>query len=117
VRGNLLKEFSVNGSGKKGIDIAGIPGRPVKAASAGRVVYSGSGLLGYGQLIIIKHNSKFLSAYAHNRKLIVKEGDQVEPGQKIAELGSTGTDKPMLHFEIRRLGKPVDPLKYLPKLE
>ncbi len=117
VRGNLLKEFSVNGTGKKGIDIAGIPGQPVKAASAGRVVYSGSGLLGYGQLIIIKHNSKFLSAYAHNRKLIVKEGDQVEPGQKIAELGSTGTDKPMLHFEIRRLGKPVDPLKYLPKLE
>lgn len=117
LRGNLLKEFSVNGTGKKGIDIAGIPGQSIKAASAGQVVYSGSGLLGYGQLIIIKHNSKFLSAYAHNRKLLAKEGDQVESGQKIAELGSTGTDKPKLHFEIRRLGKPVDPLKYLPKLE
>ena len=78
-------------------------------------MYSGSGLLGYGQLIIIKHNEAYLSAYAHNRKLLVKEGDQVRVGQRIAEMGTTGTDRAKLHFEIRRYGKPVDPLKYLPE--
>ncbi len=85
------------------------------AASPGKVVYSGGGLLGYGQLIIIKHNTQYLSAYAHNRRLIVKEGEQVKSGQKIAELGMSGTDRPKLHFEIRRNGQPVDPLSYLPK--
>lgn len=78
------------------------------------MVYSGSGLIGYGQLIIIKHNQQFLSAYAHNRKLFVKEGQQVKAAQRIAELGNSGTDRPKLHFEIRRYGKPVDPVKYLP---
>jgi lipoprotein NlpD len=87
----------------------------VTAASGGKVVYSGSGLLGYGKLIIIKHNDIYLSAYAHNRKLLVKDGTQVKGGQKIAEMGSTGTDSPKLHFEIRRYGKPVDPLHYLPR--
>ena len=115
VSGKVIKTFSYAGSGKKGIDIAGTPGQRVAAASAGRVVYSGSGLIGYGQLIIIKHNQTFLSAYAHNRKLLVKEGEFVKSGQKIAELGETGTDRPKLHFEIRRHGEPVDPLIYLPK--
>ncbi len=113
--GKVIRGFSSNASGKKGIDISGRPGQPVKATSAGKVVYSGSGLLGYGRLIIINHNKNYLSAYAHNRKLLVKEGEYVRSGQQIAELGSSGTDKPMLHFEIRRDGRPVDPLKYLPK--
>ena len=115
VEGNVIKMYSAQARGKKGIDIAGKPGQPIKAASAGKVVYSGSGLIGYGQLIIIKHNKKYLSAYAHNQKLFVREGDHVKLGQKIAELGSTGADRPKLHFEIRRNGEPVDPLQYLPK--
>ena len=115
LQGDVIKKFSPDGAGKKGIDIAGIPGQSIKAASPGKVVYSGSGLLGYGQLIIIKHNTKYLSAYAHNRRLTVKEGEQVKSGQKIAELGMSGTNRPKLHFEIRRNGQPVDPLAYLPK--
>ena len=113
--GKLIRRFSTTGQGSKGIDIAGISGQTVKAASRGKVVYSGSGLIGYGQLIIIKHNETYLSAYAHNRKLLVNEGDRVKVGQAIAEMGATGTDRAKLHFEIRRYGKPVDPLKYLPR--
>jgi len=115
VSGKVVSRYSATGTSKKGIDIAGVQGRPVNAASGGKVVYSGSGLLGYGKLIIIKHNDIYLSAYAHNRKLLVKDGTQVKGGQKIAEMGSTGTDSPKLHFEIRRYGKPVDPLHYLPR--
>ncbi|NIR58290.1 MAG: peptidoglycan DD-metalloendopeptidase family protein, partial [Gammaproteobacteria bacterium] len=85
-----------------------------RAAADGRVVYSGSGLIGYGKLIIIKHNKKYLSAYGHNRKVLVEEGEDVRKGQRIAELGSTGSEQPMVHFEIRRDGKPTDPLRYLP---
>ena len=98
----------------KGIDIAGKPGQPIVASAAGRVVYAGTGLRGYGKLIIVKHNNTFLSAYAHNREIDVKEGQQVAKGQKIAEMGDTDADQVMLHFEIRRLGKPVDPAKLLP---
>ena len=85
------------------------------ASAAGRVVYSGSGLRGYGKLIIVKHNNTYLSAYAHNREILVKEGQNVTRGQKIAELGDTDADRPKLHFEIRRLGKPIDPAKLLPE--
>ena len=99
---------------KQYLDIAGKPGDPVLASAPGRVVYSGSGLRGYGKLVIIKHNKTFLSAYAHNRDILVKEGQSVLKGQKIAEIGNTDTDAPKLHFEIRKLGKPVDPSKYLP---
>ncbi|MEA3411758.1 MAG: peptidoglycan DD-metalloendopeptidase family protein [Pseudomonadota bacterium] len=113
--GQVVSRYSATGTNKKGIDIAGAQGRPVSAASSGKVVYSGSGLLGYGKLIIIKHNEIYLSAYAHNRKLLVRDGTQVTGGQKIAEMGSTGTNSPKLHFEIRRYGKPVDPLQYLPR--
>lgn len=98
----------------KGIDIAGNSGQPVLAAAPGKVVYSGQGLRGYGKLIIIKHNKTYLSAYAHNSQLLVKEGQEVTKGQKIAEMGNTDSDKVKLHFQIRRLGKPVDPAKYLP---
>jgi lipoprotein NlpD len=114
-QGPVIRSFSPDGNGKKGIDIAGELGQPVQAASGGKVVYSGGGLVGYGQLIIIKHNDDFLSAYAHNSKLLVKEGEQVRAGQTIAELGSTGAARPMLHFEIREHGQPVDPLRYLPR--
>ena len=85
------------------------------AAAAGEVVYAGSDLAGYGRLIIMKHNNSYLSAYAHNRELLVGEGDSVKAGQKIAEIGSTGTTEPKLHFEIRRNGNPVDPMRFLPK--
>ena len=100
--------------GQKGINILGKMGEPVVAAAAGEVVYSGSGLIGYGKLIIIRHDDVYLSAYAHNEKLLVKEGAKVSGGQKIAEMGSSGTKQVMLHFEIRRNGKPVPPLSYLP---
>ena len=90
-------------------------GQPVKAAANGAVVYAGRGLIGYGDMIIIKHDQTYLSAYAHNSRLLVKEGDQVKAGQTVAEMGSSGTDRVKLHFEIRRQGKPVDPLSYLPK--
>ena len=102
-------------SGRKGVNISGRLGQSVLAAADGRVVYAGGGLRGYGELIIVKHNKRFLSAYAHNNRILVKEGDTVRVGQRIAEMGSTGTDKVMLHFEIRRDGNPVDPVRYLPK--
>ncbi|HEB93468.1 MAG TPA: LysM peptidoglycan-binding domain-containing protein [Gammaproteobacteria bacterium] len=111
----VLQTFSANDPGRKGLDIAGRRGDPVHAAAAGRVVYAGSGLVRYGQLIIIKHNEKYLSAYAHNDKLRVKEGDVIGAGQRIADMGSSGARRPMLHFEIRRNGKPVNPLRYLPQ--
>lgn len=98
----------------KGIDIVGMRGQAVTASAGGKVVYSGEGLRGYGKLIIIKHNETYLSAYAHNSKLLVKEGEAVIKGQKIAEMGSTDAGLVKLHFEIRKNGKPVDPLKYLP---
>ena len=98
----------------KGLDIVGKIGDPVYASASGRVVYSGTGLRGYGKLIIIKHNQTYLSAYAHNSNILVKEGQNVTKGQKIAEVGNTDAPQAKLHFEIRRLGKPVDPAKYLP---
>lgn len=111
-QGRIIAGFSE--ASNKGLDIAGKPGDPVIASAPGRVVYSGSGLRGYGKLVIIKHNKTYLSAYAHNRDILVKEGQSVVKGQKIAEIGNTDTDVPKLHFEIRKLGKPVDPAKYLP---
>ena len=98
----------------KGLAISGKAGDPVVAAADGRVVYAGSGLRGYGNLIILKHNNTFLTAYAHNKVLLVKEDQSVKKGQKIAEMGSSDTDRVKLHFEIRRSGKPVDPTRYLP---
>nr|WP_298143691.1 peptidoglycan DD-metalloendopeptidase family protein [uncultured Pseudomonas sp.] len=114
-KGALVGRFSSNGSLNKGIDIAGELGQPVSAASDGSVVYAGSGLRGYGELVIIKHNDTYVSAYGHNRRLLVQEGQRVKAGQTIAEMGSTGADRVKLHFEIRRQGKPVDPLQYLPR--
>lgn len=110
-KGRVLNGF--NEATNKGVDIAGNPGDPVIASAAGRVVYAGSGLRGYGKLVIIKHNQEYNSVYAHNQKLLVKEDDQVAKGQKIAELGSTDADRPKLHFEIRKQGRPVDPMKFL----
>lgn len=112
--GSILRTYSEK-SGSKGLDIGGQTGQEVRAAAGGRVVYQGSGLRGYGELIIIKHNESFLSAYAHNEKTFVREGDQVRRGQKIAEMGASGTDRVKLHFEIRQRGAPVDPLQYLPR--
>lgn len=109
--GKMIGTFSEGGN--KGVDIAGKAGDPVIAAGDGKVVYSGTGLRGYGKLVIIKHNNTFLSAYAHNDKLLVKEGQSVTRGQKIAEMGNTDADQVKLHFEVRRFGKPVDPAKYL----
>jgi lipoprotein NlpD len=111
-QGKVLGGFGEAG-GTKGIDIAGTAGQPVYAAAAGKVVYSGSGLRGYGKLVIIKHNKTYLSAYAHNNQILVKEGQEVTKGQKIADMGNTDADQVKLHFEIRKLGKPVDPTKYL----
>ena len=111
--GKVVGEFSES-SNQKGIDLAGKRGQAVVASAAGKVVYSGSGLRGYGKLVIIKHNKTYLSAYAHNKDILVKEGQSVVKGQKIAEVGNTDSDAPKLHFEIRKLGKPVDPAKYLP---
>lgn len=111
----MIARFQSNDSLNKGIDIAGDLGQPVKAAASGSVVYAGRGLIGYGEMVIIKHNDTYLSAYAHNNRLLVDEGDSVRAGQTIAEMGSTGTDRVKLHFEIRQRGQPVDPLRYLPK--
>jgi lipoprotein NlpD len=113
VKGKVLAPFT---EAAKGIDIAGKKGAPVVAAASGRVVYAGAGLRGYGQLIIIKHNNTWLSAYAHNDKLLVKEQQDVRKGQKIAEMGQTDADQVKLHFEVRRVGKPVDPQKILPPM-
>jgi lipoprotein NlpD len=98
----------------KGLDIGGKAGDPVVAAADGRVVYAGAGLRGYGNLVILKHNNTYLTAYAHNQTLLVKEDQTVRKGQKIAEMGNSDADRVKLHFEIRRQGKPVDPAKYLP---
>ena len=110
--GSLLAGFDE--ARNKGYDIAGKAGDPVLAAADGRVVYAGAGLRGYGNLVILKHNNTFLTAYAHNQALLVKEDQSVRRGQKIAEMGSTDSDRVKLHFEIRRQGKPVDPVRYLP---
>ena len=115
VRGNLIGRFSANEQGNKGIKIAGKRGDIIKSAADGRVVYAGSALRGYGNLVIIKHSDDFLSAYAHADKILVKEKQFVSMGQTLATMGSTGTDRVMLHFEIRYHGKSVNPLKYLPK--
>ena len=114
-RGRVLSRFQPSGAGKQGIDIGGHADQPVKAAAHGKVVYAGSGLVGYGRLIIVKHNENLLSAYGHNNKLLVNEGEQVSAGQMIAKMGSSGTNRNELYFEIRKNGKPTDPLKYLPK--
>ena len=112
-KGKIIAGFS-DTANLKGIDIAGTAGQAIHASAPGRVVYAGNGLRGYGKLIIIKHNATYLSAYAHNREILVKEGQQVTRGQKIAEMGNTDADQVKLHFEIRRQGKPMDPAKYLP---
>lgn len=104
-----------NSGGNKGVDIEGAVGEPVVAAADGVVVYSGSGLRGYGNLLIVRHNASFLSAYAHNSRLIAKEGQNVRRGEQIAELGQSDAPSPRLHFEIRRGGTPEDPMKYLPQ--
>jgi lipoprotein NlpD len=111
--GRMISGFNETAN-LKGIAIAGKLGQPVLASAPGRVIFSGSGIRGFGKLIVIKHNSTFLSVYAHNSELLVKEGQSVTKGQKIAEMGSTDTDQVKLHFEIRRYGKPVDPVKLLP---
>lgn len=114
-KGKIITHYSATGSIHKGIDFSGKLGDAVLATQAGQVVYAGSGLIGYGKLIILKHGNNYLSAYAHNNRIIVKEGEQVKARQKIAEIGKTGTNRFKLHFEIRRDGKSVDPLKYLSK--
>ena len=111
--GRLVAGFSESDN-RKGVDFVGQRGQAVVASAAGKVVYSGSGLRGYGKLIIIKHNKTYLSAYAHNDQILVKEGQNVSKGQKIAEMGNTDASQVELHFEIRKLGKPVDPAQYLP---
>ncbi|RMH88361.1 LysM peptidoglycan-binding domain-containing protein [Lysobacter pythonis] len=113
--GQIVSTYLANDPTRQGIDIAGNGGEAVRAANAGVVVYSGSGLVGYGELIIVKHNDQWLSAYGHNRKRLVSEGAVVKAGQQIGELGGTGAPRNMLHFEIRLNGKPVDPQAYLPK--
>ena len=114
-QGNVTQGFSNSDGGNKGIDISGSRGQAVKAAASGRVVYAGNALRGYGNLIIIKHNDDFLSAYAHNDKILVSDQQEVKAGQEIAKMGSTGTNAVKLHFEIRYKGKSVDPVRYLPR--
>ena len=113
--GNIIQGFSDTDGGNKGIDISGSRGQSVKAAASGRVVYAGNALRGYGNLIIIKHNDDFLSAYAHNDKILVTDQQEVKAGQEIAKMGSSGTNTVKLHFEIRYKGKSVDPIRYLPR--
>ena len=113
--GKLIGHFSGGAQPHKGIDLDGRVGDPVRAANSGVVVYAGSGVRGYGNLLIVKHDDVFLSAYAHNSKLLVKEGDVVRAGQTIAQIGDSGTDRVKLHFEVRRKGTPVDPAKVLPR--
>lgn len=113
--GRLVSTFKQDaGAAGKGIDVSGRSGQPIRAAAAGKVVYSGSGLLGYGQLIIVKHSDTYLSAYGHSDAPLVQEGDSVKTGQRIAKMGVGPEERPLLHFEIRLNGKPVDPLRYLP---
>jgi lipoprotein NlpD len=111
--GKLVNTFS-DAASLKGIGIAGKAGQPVYASAPGKVIFSGTGIRGFGKLIVIKHNNTFLSVYGHNSELLVKEGQNVAKGQKIAEMGNTDADEVKLHFEIRRFGKPVDPVKMLP---
>ena len=112
--GKVISTFN-DGAKLKGISIAGKLGQPVVASAAGRVIFSGTGIRGFGKLIVIKHSDTFLSVYAHNNELLVKEGETVSKGQKIAEMGKSDTDRVKLHFEIRRFGKPVDPMTLLPQ--
>jgi lipoprotein YgeR len=112
VDGTVIRRFDGNNS--KGIDITAAPGTPVVAAAPGTVVYAGNGLRGYGNLLILKHNGEYLTAYAHNRALMVKEGQSVTRGEKIAEMGDTDTDRVMLHFELRYQGRSIDPSRALP---
>jgi len=113
--GNVIDNFSATEGGNKGIDIAGSKGQAIVATADGRVVYAGNALRGYGNLIIIKHNDDYLSAYAHNDTMLVREQQDIKAGQKIATMGSTGTSSTRLHFEIRYKGKSVNPLRYLPQ--
>ncbi len=113
-KGPLIGSFVAGDQTRQGIDIGGTAGDPVLAAADGEVVYSGNGLLGYGELIIVKHNASFLSAYGHNRKRLVQEGEKIKAGQQIAEMGSSASARDELHFEIRKNGKPVNPIDYLP---
>lgn len=112
-QGSVTRRYSTNLH--KGVDISGNRGEPVRAAAPGVVVYAGTGVKGYGALLIVKHNEQYLSAYGHNDAILVREGERVSAGQQIARMGSTGTDTVKLHFEIRRQGKPVDPINMLPK--
>lgn len=113
--GALVAAYGSSTKTQSGIQIGGKRGQPVHAASAGRVVYAGDGLAGYGHLLIVKHNDDYLSAYGHNDRLLAKEGDTVASGEKIASMGIGPGRRALLHFEIRRRGEPVDPLRYLPK--
>lgn len=113
-KGPQIGKFGGEGVTGKGLDIAGERGDSVLAAASGTVVYAGSGLVGYGRLLIIRHDENYISAYAHNDRFLVKEGDSVRLGQAIAEMGASGADREKLHFEIRERGKPVDPLRFLP---
>jgi lipoprotein NlpD len=113
-RGRVIAEFDGRPGNGTGLMIAGRAGQAIRAAAAGRVVYSGGGLIGYGQLIILKHNDTYLSAYGHNSSLLVREGDSIRKGQRIATMGEGPGQEPRLHFEIRRNGKPVNPRQYLP---
>ena len=114
VQGRLISRFRPNDPSRNGIEIGGLEGQPIEAAAAGEVVYSGNGLIGYGELIIIKHSDRMLSAYGHNRTRLVAEGQVVAAGEKIAEMGKDERNRSLLHFEIRRDGTPQDPLRYLP---
>jgi len=113
--GRVIRAYVAGNPARNGLDIAGKEGQDITASASGQVVYSGNGLIGYGELIIIKHSERMLSAYAHNRVRLVKEGEQVSRGQKIAEMGRNAGNEQLLHFEIRARGKPVNPLTYLPK--
>lgn len=115
VKGKVVRFFSPQDNLSKGIDISAADGTPIVSSRSGEVIYAGSQLKGYGNLIIIRHDDEYLSAYAHNRVILVKEGQSIKQGEKIAELGSSGTQSPKLHFEIRQQGKPVNPLQFLTK--
>lgn len=112
--GQVISRYVAGDQTRQGVGVAGSAGQPIVAAADGEVVYSGSGLIGYGELIIVRHSDEFLSAYGHNRKRLVNEGQKVKAGQQIAEMGRTGASRDMLHFEIRKNGKPLDPLGFLP---
>lgn len=115
VKGKVIARFSSKLQGNKGLDIAGRRGTKIRAAASGKVVYAGSALRGYGKLVIIKHNDDYLSAYAHNDRILVKEQQQIKAGDIVAKMGDTDAQRVMLHFEVRFRGKSIDPLKYLPK--